>query len=206
MRYLPIVVLLLLSSFASMAQVKLTSVALRVNMGVGISNKPNVLFGAPFILSSELSTTFNERWRVAAEYGTLAFRDAKYPYEKIGLLWSTYPKYSHQYVGLLVGHTLLRTDRPQKLFLSSGADYLLIEVPKVENSSGFGGFFNGKSISYSYERYLNIPIQLDYSIQPFGGYPVGIVFVGRWNANAYHSYPTVSLGINIPIYPLWFTR
>lgn len=195
MRYVIGAALLFLSS-ASMAQ-PLTSVSMRFNVGVGISNKPAVLFGAPFALSGELSTTLRNRWRIAVEGGVMGFRDAKYPDNKIGLIFSSYSRYSHRYFGLLIGHSLLNVDRPNSLFLSVGADYLLIVDPNVKSSSGL---LAGYYFDYRYERYLNIPVQLDYSIRPFRNKKSKLAFIGRWNFNAFHSYPTLCVGLDIPIY------
>lgn len=177
----------------------ITAVSMRLNTGIGISNKPGVMFGAPFALSGELSVLLRNRWRIAAEGGIMEFRDAKYPDKKIGLIFSSYSRYGHGYFGLLIGHSLLNVNNPSRLFLSSGADYLLIVDPNVKRTSGF---FAGYQFDYRYERYLNIPIQLDYSIEPFAGKRTRIVFVGRWNFNAYHSFPMVTAGVDLPMYPL----
>lgn len=150
-----------------------------------------------------LSTTFNDRWRIAFEGGAVAFRDSKNPYDRIGLILSGYSRYDHQYFGLLIGHTLLNADQPQKLFLSGGADYLLIVDPNVKRSSGF---FSGKYFDYQYNRYLNIPVQLDYSVRPLGSKWVSLLFTGRWNFNAYHSFPMLSAGVNLSFYPFLFKQ
>jgi hypothetical protein len=196
MSYLPVIALLLIS-FVSTAQTRTSSVALRVSGGLGISNKPGTVFGAPFALSGELATIINDRWRIAAEGGVLSFRDSKYPYDKIGLIFSSYSRYDHQYVGILVGHTLLAANESQRLFLSSGADYLLIVDPNIQTSSGF---LSGKSFNYLYERYLNIPFQLDYSVLFSERKQTRLVLTGRWNFNPYHSFPMISIGVELPIY------
>ncbi|CCH00556.1 hypothetical protein FAES_2547 [Fibrella aestuarina BUZ 2] len=192
--------LLLAQSTTQLKTPLVTAVAIRFNAGIGIGNKPNVLFGAPFALSGELSVLFQDQWRIAVEGGALDFRDAKYPTQPIG--WSLlggYSRYSHQYVGLLVGRSILNTVHSQKLTLSSGADYLLVVDPNVKSSSGF---FSGTHYDYRYERYLNVPIQLDYSIAPFARKRTRVAVVGRWNYNAYHSFPMVSIGVDLPMYPL----
>lgn len=187
---------LLLLSLVSIAQTKITSIALQVNTGVGISNKPGTVFGAPFSLSGDLAVTFNERWQIAAEGGGVRFRDSKHPYDKIGLIVSGYSRYDHQYVGLRVGRNSLSSARPQQLFFSSGVDYLLVIEPNVKTSSGF---FSGKSFDYQYKRFLNVPIQVEYSTPVFKGKQTRVSFTGRWNFNAYHSFPMISVGVGIPV-------
>lgn len=198
MRHL-LVAALLSIPFLSAAQTNGFRIGFRFNTGIGISNKPNIMFGVPLALSAELDAIFSDRWRVAAEVGTVNFRDSKHPYDHIGLaIFPTYPRFAHQYAGLLVGHSLLKANRPHKLFLSSGADYLLIIDPNIKTSFSLIG---NKHYDYLYTRHLNIPVQLDYSILPFKNRDSKLVFIGRWNFNGYHSFPTVSVAIDIPIYP-----
>ena len=194
--YLSILALFLVS-IASSAQTKRVLVALRPGIGVGISNKPNVMFGAPFAISGELGVTFKDRWRVAVDGGAAAFRDSKHPYDKLGLILSGYSRYDHQYVGLLAGRSLLKADQFQNLFFSTGADYLLLIDPNVKTSSGW---FGGKSFHYQYYRYVNVPIQLDYSARFSRNKQARMVITGRWNINAYHSFPTIRIGVDLPIY------
>lgn len=201
MRY-SLTVALLLLAFTSLAQTKITRIALQINTGVGISNKPGVMFGAPFYLSGDLGVTLNERWRIAFEGGAMAFRDSKNPNDKIGLIFSSYPRYDHQYFGLRISRNVLNVVRAQQLFVSSGANYLLIVDPNVQRTSGFGFFSGSKYFNYQYRRYLNIPVQADYSMLPFRGKRTRLTFSSRWNFNAYHSFPTFSIGINIPIFTL----
>lgn len=178
-----------------------TAVDMRFNAGIGISNKPQVLFGAPFALSGELSVLFRDQWRVALEAGALAFRDVKYPEKVSGWGWFVgRSRYMHAYYGLLIGRVVFSTERSQKLTISSGADYLLITDPNVTIEKT--ALWRSVYFDYRYERYLNVPIQLDYSIAPFARKRTRIVFVGRWNANAYHSFLTASIGVDLPIYPL----
>lgn len=186
--------LLLLTACTSFAQTTLTATALQINTGVGISTKPETMFGRPFHLSGDLSATFNDRWIIGVEGGALGFRDSKYPNDKIGLIISSYSRYQHQYFGLRIGRMLLSADQLQQTVVSSGADYLLVIEPNIRQS-GFG-----KSFNYVYKRFLNVPAQIDYSFLPFAKRLTRFSFNGQWNFNAYHSFPTISLGVILPIY------
>ncbi len=190
--------LFLLTAFASFAQTKLTTIDLRIQTGIGVSNKPGTMFSEPFYLSGDLSATLNNRWLIGVEGGALAFRDAKYPNDKISY-WGVYSRYDHQYFGLRIGQVLFRTDQFQQGVISSGADYLLIIEPNIKTSSGL---LSGKSFDYIYKRFLNIPAQIDYSFLPFTKRLTRFSVSGRWNFNAYHSFPTISLGVIVPIYML----
>lgn len=187
--------LLLLVAVPSLAQLALTSVDFRVNMGVGINNKPETMFGAPYFLTGDLTATLNRRWQIAAEGGGLSFRDAAYPYDKIGLLCSCYSRYQFQYFGLRVGHTLLTVGQSQQVVVSSGADYLLVIEPNIKRSLS-------SSFNYVYKRFLNVPAQIDYSLPLTARKTSRLSVSGRWNFNAYHSFPTLSAGVIFPIYSL----
>ncbi len=155
------------------------------------------MFGAPFHLSGDLVTKLDNRWQVAVECGVLDFRDAAYPDDKIGLIFSGYSRYQHQYVGLRVGRSLLKAGYPHQLTVSSGADYLLVIEPNIKVSSGFLG---GKSFDYIYKRFLNVPLQLSYSLSLREDGMTELTIGGRWNVNAYHSFPTITVGFVLPFY------
>ena len=197
MRYL-FTVQLLLTFIASTAQVRISQVMVQVNAGIGISTRPATMFGTPLFLSGELAFTLINQWRIVAEVGgVIGFRDSKNPTQKIGLIIGSYSRYPHNYGGLRIGRNLLSVTQAGELFLSSGADYLAVIEPNVKTSSGLLG---GNSFDYRPKRNLNIPIQLDYSTGPFGGRNARITFSGRWNFNRYHSFPTISVGVGIPVY------
>ncbi len=181
----------------SIAQAQIDRISVQYNAGVGISNKPETMFGKPFFLSGQLAFDFKKHWRIAAEGGIVDFRDADFPTQKVGLLMSTYSRYQHGYGGLRVGLNLLAFTKPDELFVSTGANYLLIVEPGVKLT---GGFFNGYAFHYEEKRYLNIPVQIDFVTGSGSKRNIRIVFSGRWNFNRYHSFPTISAGINIPVY------
>lgn len=196
MRYL-FTVQLLLTFIASTAQVRISQVMVQVNAGIGISTRPATMFGTRLFLSTELAFTFSNQWRIIAEGGTVDFGDSEYPTQKIGLIVSSYSWYQHNYGGLRIGRNLLNTTQTDQLILSGGADYLAVVEPNIKRSTGFlGGLYYDSQL----KRYLNIPVQLDYSTGPFGGRNARLTFSGRWNFNRYHSFPTISVGVCIPVY------
>ncbi len=186
----------------STAQAKLDEVRGQIRMGVGVSNKSATMFGTPIFLSADITVSFTNRWQFTAEGGGVAFRDQEYPTQQIGF-FGGYSRYQHNYGGLRIGRNLLDTAQASQLILSSGADYLAIIEPNVKLSAGL---LSGYSYHYELKRYVNVPIQVDYTPGPFTTRHLRVSFSGRWNFNSYHSFPTFSLGISIPIYERrWYT-
>lgn len=190
-------VFLLLFVFSpAIAQPTISAITGQIRTGLGIGNKPGTLYGKPIFFSADVGVTFSNRWQLTAEGGALSFRDAMYPDQRIGFWFKSYSRYEHYYGGLRLGRNLLKTSPARQLTLSGGADYLEIVSPNIRRSSGFlGGYVSDRRL----KGYLNIPVQLDYSFIPFGISP-RFSISGRWNFNAYHSFPTISAGIIAPVY------
>jgi hypothetical protein len=194
MKYL-FTILFLLVVLPATAQVKPGLVSLRVHAGVGLSIGTERMFGEPFFISGEVGLTLPKRWQLIGEVGITSFRDAAYPTQNIGFLDQVYSRYAHQYAGVTIGRNILSFPQGAEIYISTGADVLIVQEPYVEFT---GGIIKGYRATYETKRCLNIPVQIAFYSQPLGRSGTRVVGNGRWNINSYHPFPTISAGVTIP--------
>jgi len=171
--------------------------SVQITAGVGISTRPEKMFGAPFFISGALSVPFKTQWRIIAEAGSVQFRNAEYSDEKFGFWTQSYARVQHNYAGLRLGCNLLNTGGPDQLIVSGGADYMAVVEPMFTQKSG--GLFSGTQLGYELKQFFNMPVQIDYKPNIPDTGSIRLLLSARYNINPYHSFPTVSGGIFIPI-------
>ena len=177
---------------------RLERVAVQVNMGVGIGNKPDAVFGRPFFLTGNLMFESAKGWRVYTEIGTLAFRDVAYADRNFGFNFlPEYARSRHTFGGLRIGHSLVNNRQNGELSLSGGVDYLVVRKPTVTT---IPGYITKYSFDYAATHWANFPVQHDVASAALGSLQVRVLVSGRWNMNTYHSFLTASIGISMPVY------
>jgi hypothetical protein len=179
------------------AQTKVTRIVLQPGIRLGMPTNWERMFGNPFFVGGCVGVSLNDRWLFGVDAGGTAFRDAKFPDQKFGLIFSSFSRYRHEYVGVKVGYQVLPEGSSCKLQLSTGANYIYISDPNITYK---GGWFGPYGYNYIDHRLVNVPIQADLHFKPFYRNSQARVFVSsRLNLNSYHLFATASIHLNIPI-------
>lgn len=149
--------------------------------------------GGPVIGQATLPLRFRHHWFLIPEAYGGAFRSPKFP-DKHGLIFASYPRYSHQLYGIRLGRSFALPDNGFSVLPSVGIDYLQTEDPYL----GAGGFF-GRSIEYNTYRLYSIPFQIDLRFQKkresYAAFAIGM----RYNKNAHRPFGSISVGVELDL-------
>lgn len=190
---------LLLFPLLSLGQNKFVErITFEGNLGLGFATNTSPVIGSPAYLALSASVITAGRWVLIPEANYLAFRDP-YDQDKSGLFLPGYARHQFGSFGLQIGKVLLDDSLGFHIVISAGADLMQVGTPRKVGSGLFGSNYE-----YTQTNLLNVPIQVAFRAPTLPRrvrrVTLDVLVTVRWNANSYHSFPTLSVGPSVGFY------